>query len=314
MDPYTIVISLPAAEPFEAPTRSIAGFWRRLSAFSIDVIVVSVPGFLVGFLLYEFFLNNPTWGSLIGFAITVSYFALLGSSISAGQTLGQHWIGIEVIDANGNHLSVRRSFLRYTVLFVPVFLAGAQTGVPALLASYAGLAIVYLYLFNSRTRQTLHDLVTGSFVVETPGTGAIERSPVWPWHWVILGVLAVLGTIAVSQLYRSGPFPELAAVYNALNDAEDFRVVNVKLEINKIKQTTGLRVIVAFSSKPTNYEQAAARIVALVEEADAQAAQRDFIAVDFEEGFHVGLAKFSTYRHVSHTPQQWEKILPNPAE
>jgi len=131
MDGPTIVSSTPAVEPFEAPTRYIASFWRRLFAFVVDVILISIPGFVLGYLFYSFFSGDPDWGSLIGFAITIPYFAVLGSSIGHGQTLAQRWTGIETVDVNGNHLSLGRSFLRYTVLLVPVFFGSI---LPSLLA------------------------------------------------------------------------------------------------------------------------------------------------------------------------------------
>lgn len=311
MEQEPIVSASPVAESPEPANRYFAGFWRRLFAFAVDVILMSIPGFLLGYFFYGFFSSDSGWGPIIGFVITIPYFAVLGSSIGNGQTLGQRWTGIEIVDAKGNHLSFSKSFLRYAVLLVPLFFGSILPSPLAWLTSFAGLAIVYLYLFNTRTRRTLHDLVTGSSVVETPGVGNVEHSPVWPWHWVILGILGIVGVIASSLVYRTGPFPELLAIQNTLEDSGEFRAVNVMLQTNSNKHTAGLRLIVTCRNKPADYEQAGARIVAMVEQADPQAAARDFISVDFKEGFQIGLATFSNSRHVSHSPQQWEKILQN---
>jgi uncharacterized RDD family membrane protein YckC len=298
-------------EPVCVPTRYIAGFWRRLFAFVIDAILISIPGFVLGYLFYGFFSSGSDWNPVIGFAFTILYFAVLGSSVGKGQTLGQRWTGIETVDAQGNHFSFGKSFLRYTVLLVPIFFGGILPTFLSWLTSFALLAVVYLYLFNVRTRQTLHDLATGSYVVETLGTGAVKRSPVWPWHWAVLGALAFIGLVAPSLLNRTGTFSELFAVEKALEQSDQFRDVKVALQTNRTHNTTDLRVTVICRYKPTDYERTAARIVGMVEQADPEAARQDFISVVFKEGFQVGFATFSNSRYVSHTPQQWEDILQN---
>lgn len=123
----------------------------------------------------------------------------------------------------------------------------------------------------------------------------------------------IAGMLAPSLLNRTGPFPELLAIQKALEDSGEFREVKVMLQTSSGDRTTGLHLTVTCRNKPTDYEQAGARIVAVVEKADPQAAQRDFIAVDFKEGFQAGLATFSNSRHVSHSPQQWEEILQSQA-
>jgi uncharacterized RDD family membrane protein YckC len=85
-----------------------------------------------------------------------------------------------VTDRNGKALPPVRPISRYLVIAIPVFLNGAwfdvdiaSTGplvsvLGALLSCvvFGGLgATVYLFICNRRTRQALHDLAVGSFVV-----------------------------------------------------------------------------------------------------------------------------------------------------
>jgi len=291
------------------PTRYSAGFWRRFFALVIDGFLISIPSFLIGSIFYDFFSSSSGWASIVGFVITLPYFAILGSSTGNGQTLGQRWTGIEVVNAQGNHLSLEKSTLRYTILLVP-FLFG-EAGLPSPLAwavGLAGAAIVYLYLFNTPSRQTLHDLATGSFVVESPAVGIVEERRPWPGHWAILGLLGILSLIVTPLVTRTGPFPELLAVQRALLDTAEFRDVGVMLQTVQPSSQTGLHLTVVCKNRPADYEKAGAQIVAVVERTDPQAAKRDFIAIDFKEGFHVGLARFSRTRTVNHSPQHWEDI------
>jgi uncharacterized RDD family membrane protein YckC len=278
-------------------------------ALVVDGILISIPSFFLGYVFYDFFSSSSAWAAVVGFAITLPYFAIMGSSVGNGQTLGQRWAGIEVVDSQGNHLSEGKSALRYAVLLIP-FLFGEEV-LPSYLAwpmGMAGATIFYLYLFNTPTRQTLHDLATGSFVVETPGIGIIDGRRVWPGHWVILAALGILGIVITPMLNRTGPFPELLKIQRALLDSGKFRDVGVMLQTISPGPTTGLRLAVTCKRKPPDYERTGAAIVAIVERVDPGAAKRDFISVDFREGFRVGMATFSNTHRASHSPQQWEAI------
>ncbi|HXM66406.1 MAG TPA: RDD family protein [Candidatus Acidoferrum sp.] len=292
-----------------APTRCIAGFWRRLLALVIDVVLISIPGFLLGSIFYDFFSHSSLWAAVLGLVITLPYFAILGSSIGEGQTLGHRCTGIEVVNGDGSHLSIGKSVLRYTILLLSLGFAGAL--LPAYMAYPVGMAsitILYLYLFNIRTRQTLHDVATGSFVVKALGIGAVGEPRLWRGHWVALGALLTIAVIAISLLTRTRPFPELAAVQRSLIDSGQFQEVGVTLQTHYPGSKTDLHLIVKCKNRPADYDKAAKDIVTSVESVDPRASELDFISVDFKEGFNVGLATYSTTKRVSHTPSEWETI------
>jgi len=107
--------------PAPPPTREISGFWRRSLAFIIDFTFLGVVAFLLSILLGDFFAHLGVWGGLFGFCITVGYFGLLNSSIDHGQTIGKKIMRIEVVDKEGNSISLGRSFLRSAVLCFGLF-------------------------------------------------------------------------------------------------------------------------------------------------------------------------------------------------
>jgi len=297
--------SLSEAEPTKAPTRYFAGFWRRLFAFWIDSILITIPAVILGYVFHSIRSPSDGWAGVIEFVTALSYFAILGSSIGKGQTLGQRWTGIEVVDVRGNYLLIGRSVLRYSILLVPLF--SAELVLPGYVAwplGIAGLAIFYLYLFNTGTRQTLHDLATGSFVVEAPGFGAVEKRRPWIGHWFILGALGVLGIAANPLLNRVHPDPELTPVRRGLLDFGSFSNVDVSFSTDKGGKK-GLLVTVSCKSRPVDFEKAGSEVVAIAEKADPSLSNRDFISVDFEEGC---VANFSRAQRVSHSPQQWEEM------
>lgn len=117
--------TLPSVPP-PVPTsvRIVAGFWRPLFAFAIDAIITAVPCGILGFALYNF-LSNSGDAIVIGFVLTLGYFAILGSSIEAGQTIGHRITQIQVVGRGGEPISLTRSLLRYLILLGPILLTSA---------------------------------------------------------------------------------------------------------------------------------------------------------------------------------------------
>lgn len=319
-----IAISALLSAPVPTPSRVTAGFWRRLFAFAIDVFVTALPCGILGFAFYNFFSRSEAAGILIGFALTLPYFAILGSSVSAGQTIGHRITHIEVVDREGKFISLKRSLFRYLILLGPILLSSVVLPIPGgsgvkasidWLIFGAEVAIVYLYLFNRSTRQSLHDLATDTYVVDAKTVGGVELPRFWAWHWVILGGSALVGAVLVmglgNKIGQSGPFPELIAIQQAVLDSGKVQSAGVSIQKNwrNGETSTGLSVSVVWKGKPLSIERNASEIADIVLLADSHAVDRDFITVRFHEGFMIGFATFSYNRQVSHNPSAWIKQI-----
>jgi uncharacterized RDD family membrane protein YckC len=317
-----------------APTvhREVAGFWRRVLAFVIDAFLTAIPCGVFGFVFYQFFMTHRADGILIGFALTLPYFAILGSSVGAGQTLGHRLTDLQVVDQQGNPISLKRSALRYSILLVPTLLSseivpafasrfGINTVVDWLL-SVGEFALLYLYVFNRSTRQSLHDVATKTYVVRIVPSGPVEPRRFWPWHWMILAgislLVAAFSSGLINNISESGPFPNLVRVQKTILDSGKVQSASVAVQKNwRNGQTTvGLNVIVIWKDKPQDFEESAAQIADIVLQTDSQSAQRDFITVIFHDGFTIGFAKYSSNKPVSHSPADWrsEAQRRNPAQ
>lgn len=214
------------------PTLDIAGFWRRLVALAIDLFLLGIAGAILGGLLYDPLARMGAFARLIGFAVALAYFGVCNSRLRDGQTVGKMLLGLRVVDRQGRRLSLPRSMLRYAVLGVPFFLNNLPIDPRWVMSSVfgallvlavlgAGSAVVYLYVFNRRTRQSLHDLAVGSYVVRTaPEEGVLQVRPVWQGHYVVVALLAALALSApvVAQHFsKSGPFAGLVPLYGELS-------------------------------------------------------------------------------------------------
>ena len=108
-----------ALETLPAPTSRIAGFWRRVGALVLDSIVLGLLGIPLGLLVGERFAPVGTPARLMGLLVLIPYLGLLGSQVGRGQTLGKRLLGLRVVDASGQPLSVTRACMRAALLSLP---------------------------------------------------------------------------------------------------------------------------------------------------------------------------------------------------
>jgi len=331
-------VSTPDSLAVPETTRRLAGFWRRLIAFLIDAFITSLPCACLGFAFYGFFTRSEAAGILIGFALTLPYFAVLGSSVGGGQTLGQRITHIQVVNRQGSSISMRRSLLRYAILLGPILLSSdalpllRRLGLAPVLdwiIFAAETLLVYLYLFNRNTRQTLHDVATKTYVVDARSAGPVQRPQCWEGHWAILGAAVFLFLLIKfgSSSNGIGPFPELQTISDAVIASDKVQSVSVSTEKTwgHGATRTGLNVLVSRKNGPPIYfeevilrrrvdvndwsvfEKDATEIADTVLRADPDAERYDLITVIYKKGFSIGFAKYSLNPQISHSPAIWLK-------
>lgn len=214
-------------EKDESP-KWIANFWKRIAALFIDVLLVGVIGFLIGLIFESTLVQIGNWGRLVGFSIALLYFGVMNSEICKGQTLGKRLLKISVVNTQGSHISVQKSLLRYVVFATPFYVNGLHLSsedafsfliYPLSAIIFGGIfSTLYLYVFNRVTRQSLHDAVLGTYVVNTD-VEKQEPAKVWKVHFIVTGILFVvaIGLPAItSKLIGEKPFTDMLNVQSAL--------------------------------------------------------------------------------------------------
>jgi uncharacterized RDD family membrane protein YckC len=214
----------------ELPQLTIAKFWPRVGAIFIDLIIIGSVGYVLGLFLFDTLARLGAYARIIGFIIAILYFGILNSRIGNGQTLAKRWLGLRVVDGRGLCLSLPRSLLRYTALGLPFFFNYLPVNFRSTpVFAYTLLSVVlfggmfgifYLYIFNRRTRQSLHDLVVGTYVVNvTPPGLCLPPVAMWRGHLVVVGVIALLALVAplVGDLFvHQASFQPMLAVQQQL--------------------------------------------------------------------------------------------------
>lgn len=305
----------------EAPP-AIAGFWRRLGAFIIDAIVLGLVGLFLGLFLQEQFEAMGAWGRLLGFIIALVYFSVMESSIVQGCTLGKLALNIKVVTSAGVPLSFSKALLRSAVFCVPYFLNNAPLGdgspnlaltaIQSFLLFGLGGAIVYLSIFNRRTRQSLHDLLVGAVVVRDRATRiAPQVLPVWRGHFVTVAALFLvsLGLIAFSySMLGSGAIKPLMLVQQQILHMPGVRQAGVfegSSFASGAKHKTFL-TISAFTIADAPDEKALAiSIAGIAIKAYPQAQQLDRLSVTLIQGYDIGIASKWRSRSFNASPDAW---------
>lgn len=147
----------------EAETPQYAGFWRRLAALLIDLVIVYSIHFIVGLILGVILLLSSifiVWPSIpekaediiyriIGFIVFLLFYAVFESSSKQG-TPGKMALGIIVTDLNNNRITFGKAIARNSWKLVSIMILG----------------LGYIIAVFTEKKQALHDISTNCLVVK----------------------------------------------------------------------------------------------------------------------------------------------------
>lgn len=138
------------------------GFWRRVGAYLIDVILLAIVGSIIGGILGfgtavtvapgelpndVLMAQLASGNNLLGLVLGIAYFAGMESS-SFQATLGKKALGMVVTDLAGNRISFLRGVGRYF----------------AKILSAVILFIGFIMVAFTGRKQGLHDMLAGTLV------------------------------------------------------------------------------------------------------------------------------------------------------
>jgi uncharacterized RDD family membrane protein YckC len=298
--------------------RQIAGFWRRLAALLIDGMVIGGVGLLLGLVLFDELVRMGAYGRLLGFAIALAYFGTLNSRIGAGQTLGKKLLSVRVVGRDGEPLALRRALVRSVILEVPFFLNGATFSADVLMTAwnyvlallvFGGMAaVVYLYVFNRRTRQSLHDIAVGSYVVRSDSSGPVAARPVWAGHLVVVLALCI-GALSVpmlgNRLLQEAAIAELLpaqATIAGLPGVQGATLGIVRSSAAGGVTTNQVAARLRLAAPGDNNIAFAEQVARTVLAEYPRAAGKDRISVELVYGYDIGIASSWTYAKYAFEP------------
>lgn len=268
--PGKLVIT-PYKEPVETidgkvDAKTIVSFWRRWGAYVIDASFLLAPVSLFTSMMFSRQLYNlGNYSIIFGFILFLLYFGIMNSKITKGQTLGKTALQVKVVDKDGNCLSVSKSFLRAFIFTLCVMMPIAflnmltiqQTDytLKLVITIFMGLGLIFdcLFLFNLKTRQTIHDLFAGSYVVTDKSRSALNNyktsfAPI---------IFAIIPGLFLGLLMYAG-----FTAYNTQSRTNENVIENIYLTEN-IEKTFDTKIVRTAYTDPALYKQEGPKVYSI---------------------------------------------------
>ena len=170
---------------------------------------------------------------------------------------------------------------------------------PLSLIIFGGLfSIIYLYIFNRVTRQSLHDLAVGTFVVNA-NIHKQDVGKVWKIHLVVVAVLFIAAAIVpalTGKLAENEPFKDMLTVQSALSNEP--RVTYATITTNTTifssanegtKTTTYVSAQVFLSSNNVSDVEFARKLAAIVVKNYPETKNKDVLRITLTYGYDIGI-------------------------
>ena len=121
-----------------------SGFWRRFVAAAIDSLILAIPA-----LVFTGLSRNYATSMIAGAILGVLYYPIFESSIMSA-TPGKALMGMTVVNLAGERINYKTALIRFFSRYL------------SLLLLYVG----YLMQPFTEKKQTLHDMIAGTVVVD----------------------------------------------------------------------------------------------------------------------------------------------------
>lgn len=305
------------------PIPVFAGFWRRVGAFFLDMLVLGVGGMLLGMAFSDALARLGPWGRLVGFGVALAYFGVLNSRLGDGQTLGKRLLKIRVVGADGSALPLSLAMVRFYPFGVAWFANNLQVPPAVLMSPWMhllslavfglGASSLYLLVFNRPSRRTLHDWLVGSRVVPAQGVG--EAAPAKRVHQVVVAALLLasgLGPWFAQGVASSESFAPLTKAHTAVSRLPGLGHVQVVMghsftvSSQNGQRTTHYLSITAYQADPeVNRPERARELAALALASSDEARRVDLVQVTLVHGYDIGIASSWRSRSFSGPPSDF---------
>lgn len=185
----------------------IAKVRKRIAAYLIDLVLLVFLLFIISIPIRFLLLNLGPYARLLTFFVMLIYFTNYYSEKKGGQTIGKRLLKIGVVDKDGQPIPANKAFWR--ALFFAGFLLFNQGGFPILATPIGsilatiivfglGLSFLYGMIFNRATKQTIHDLLVGTYVIDMPVVQALPPPTIPKIHKrLMFGIPAVVASLAI---------------------------------------------------------------------------------------------------------------------
>jgi uncharacterized RDD family membrane protein YckC len=316
-------------------------FWPRFGAYLLDILVLGITGLILGLFLGDTFVHMGGQSMLVGFFIALLYFGLGNSAIFNGQTLGKKIVNLQVVENEMETLSIQKSVLRALIFTVPYFFLNFKVdGWSEFSIFYMTKGIFFLtflillpihLILNTPTRQAIHDLIMGTYVVSREAFPGQQLSKSKSLPTIITGSLAIviLGLIIFMNSGKnkiSSTIEELKPLKEQIDKID--KIGNSSLSRNSssfkkfgsddyiskneyLKLNLSIRENLIYNLRPDNIEDLdfVKEAVSIILEDYSDINNLNYIQVNLIYGYNIGIYKSSNSIGFSNSIDNWrEKV------
>lgn len=306
---------------------NFAKFWTRVWALLIDSLILGVIGYLLGLTVEDFLVRIGNYGLLFGLVITVVYQTIFNSRIGNGQTLGKRVMNIQVVDFNGDAIDLGKSFLRALILCFPYFTANLTIPglsdiaivnvIKTIILSTIVIGVVVIYIFNKQTRQSLHDLVVGTYVATTERN---EEPTILPTmtktpFYVFGGLVTLLiGVAFFTATWKAPELKNILSIYSKVSNIDGVLNASVIENTNYANgsKTLSYKANLWVQNLPKDNlenDKVVREVVQTILNNANSIDSFDVISISMTREFNIGIASKKTTSTISQTPSKWREIL-----
>jgi len=312
----------------------LSKFWTRIWALLIDTIILGIFGFLLGLVFKDFFISLGESAKLIGWTISLAYYTILNSKLYEGGTFGKKIMKIQVTDIKGNCIDIKTSFIRSLIYTAPFFLNGFKipgsdtisviTIIQGIIIFTLGLGIIVFYIFNRETRQSVHDIVAKTYVVQDYRNNEVSFMPkIRKLPFYITGaILAITIGVSAYSLIATTKISKLIPVHKEILKQDNISNASVNMNYTPITDNQGNKrfvyTVTVYVNKNLQITQnnineqfhnpELMQTVKTFINSNAYDSDNDILNVVVVSGYDIGIAKqyksFNFYKPVS----EWKKI------
>jgi uncharacterized RDD family membrane protein YckC len=303
--------------------------------------VLGITGLILGLFLGDTFVHMGGQSMLVGFFIALLYFGLGNSAIFNGQTLGKKIVNLQVVENEMETLSIQKSVLRALIFTVPYFFLNFKVdGWSEFSIFYMTKGIFFLtflillpihLILNTPTRQAIHDLIMGTYVVSREAFPGQQLSKSKSLPTIITGSLAIviLGLIIFMNSGKnkiSSTIEELKPLKEQIDKID--KIGNSSLSRNSssfkkfgsddyiskneyLKLNLSIRENLIYNLRPDNIEDLdfVKEAVSIILEDYSDINNLNYIQVNLIYGYNIGIYKSSNSIGFSNSIDNWrEKV------
>ncbi len=227
-------------KPYFKPQVAFAKRGRRLLAYLIDTVVLLIMLGVLSRILFSY----DQW-PLLWAIIMLLWFALPESKLMKGQSFGKRLLKLRVINSNLQSPNFGTAIIRTAIFILPTVFPiifgryliqfSPLWFVSSVFISSLSIATFYLFIFNKGTKQSLHDIVTHTYVVDE-NLKVFPTGNFWKWHLLMAAGISLIPALAFTTASFQSEFGRQSRVIMALakdNPTVSFELYNKKYPLDQ---------------------------------------------------------------------------------